>query len=368
MIPRFTRIFLCFCAALASPLASAQPAGALGDDFIYRIRQGDTLIHLAGTYTRNEANWSVLQRLNAVDDPYRLIIGRELRIPLAMIPEVPAQTTVVHVSGAASMDGQPLRTGMPVAEGSTITTSSNGFVTLQLADGTKVTLPQDGATHLERLRQFEGNALTDSILRVQRGVVDSNVAPAGQGVGRFEVRTPVAVTGVRGTRFRVQAGARGARSEVIEGSVRLQPHARDSAPGRPVAVSTGYGASIGADGVLSGIRPLLPAPQVGAPQRAGSGQWTAPVTAVPGAVAYLVQVSRDAEGLELTSSRRFDSTDIRFAAPGAGTYYVAVRAIDAAGLEGRDGRLTFEGANVLMTVSGLPVSLSDGGVVTLADY
>src|SRR3546814_3121055 len=95
----------------------------------------------------------------------------------------------------------------------------------------------DGATHLERLRQFEGNSLTDSILRVQRGVVDSNVAPAGQGVGRFEVRTPVAVTGVRGTRFRVQAGAQGARSEVIEGSVRLQPHARDSAPGRPVAVS-----------------------------------------------------------------------------------------------------------------------------------
>src|SRR3546814_17702103 len=74
----------------------------------------------------------------------------------------------------------------------------------------------DGATHLERLRQFEGNALTDSILRVQRGVVDSNVAPAGQGVGRFEVRTPVAVTGVRGTRFRVPARAQGARSERSE--------------------------------------------------------------------------------------------------------------------------------------------------------
>src|SRR3546814_10777894 len=48
------------------------------------------------------------------------------------------------------MDGAPLRAGMPVAEGSTITTSANGFVTLQLADGTKVTLPQDGTTHLER--------------------------------------------------------------------------------------------------------------------------------------------------------------------------------------------------------------------------
>src|SRR3546814_9380888 len=97
------------------------------------------------------ANWSTLQRLNAIDDPYRLMIGLEVHIPLALIPEVKAPTTTVHVSGAASVDGAPLRAGMPVAEGSTIITSANGFVTLQLADGTKVTLPQNGTTHLERL-------------------------------------------------------------------------------------------------------------------------------------------------------------------------------------------------------------------------
>ncbi|HYG42384.1 MAG TPA: FecR domain-containing protein, partial [Bordetella sp.] len=200
------------------------------------------------------------------------------------------------------------------------------------------------------------------------GTLDSHVAPSGQGVGRFEVRTPVAVTGVRGTRFRVQAGAHGARSEVIDGSVRLQPHAPNHSAGRVVAVPTGFGAAVGADGVLSGVRPLLPAPQLGAPQRAGSGQWTTAVSPVPGAVAYQVQVSRDAEGLELTSSSQFNTPDIRFAAPGGGTYYVAVRAIDAVGLHGRDAHLTFEGASVLMTVSGLPVALSDGGAVMLADY
>jgi len=178
----------------------------------------------------------------------------------------------------------------------------------------------------------------------------------------------VAVTGVRGTRFRVQASNQGARSEVLEGSVRLQPHGRGDAPGKPVAVSTGYGAAISADGVLGSVRPLLPAPQLGTPQRAGSGQWTASVAPLPGAVAYQVQVSRDEEGLELTSSKRFDTTDIRFSAPGAGTYYVTVRAIDAAGLGGRDARLTFEGANALITQSGLPVTLADGGVVTLTDY
>lgn len=365
---RSMRISLFLCAVVASPLVSAQPAGALGDDFIYRIRQGDTLIGLATLYTHNEANWARLQAHNSVDDAYRLVIGSELRIPFSMIPEVPAQTVVAHVSGGAQMNGAPVRAGMPVAEGATITTATHGFVTLLLADGTKVTLPQQGSTHLERLRQFDGSALTDSIFRVQSGVVDSHVAPEGQGVGRFEVRTPVAVTGVRGTRFRVQAGDQGARSEVLEGSVRLQPHARGNAPGRPVAVATGYGAAINANGVLDGVRPLLPAPQLGAPQRAGSGQWTATVSPLPGAVAYQVQVSRDEQGLELTSSQRFDTSDIRFSAPGAGTYYVAVRAIDASGLGGRDARLTFEGANALMTQSGLPVTLADGSVVVLTDY
>ena len=59
------------------------------------------------------------------------------------------------------------------------------------------------------MRQFEGTGLTDSVVRVQRGSVESSVAPEGQGVGR-EIRTPVAVTGVRGTRFRVQSGSGGA--------------------------------------------------------------------------------------------------------------------------------------------------------------
>lgn len=364
MIWRFIRLLATWNALAISPLALAQPAGALGDDFVYHIRSGDTLIDLANLYTRNSANWTILQRHNAVGDPQRLVIGSELRIPFALIPEIPAPTTAMHVSGQAQVDGVPLRAGMSINEGATVTTASDGFVTLQLSDGTKITLPRGSATQLERLRQFEGAALTDSILHVEQGEVDSHVAPSGQGVGRFEIRTPVAVMGVRGTRFRVQTANQGARSEVLEGSVRVKT---SSASSQPVALSSGYGAAIGANGALN-VQPLLPAPQLGAAQRAGSGQWTAPFSPVPGAVAYLVQVSRDPEGLELTSSKQFDSVDIRFAARRPGTHYVAVRAVDAAGLGGRDAYLAFEGANALMSASDLPIMLSDGGVVTLTDY
>ncbi|WP_063589482.1 FecR domain-containing protein [Achromobacter ruhlandii] len=352
---------------LATP-SHSQPAGALGENFIYRVRPGDTLIDIASTYTRNQANWNPLQTLNNVTTPERLPIGLELRIPLSMIPERAAQARVVHVSGQANLDGQALKPGANVAEGSKVVTAPNGFVTLELADGSKLTLPADGSVELTRLRQFEGTNLTDSVIHVERGSVESSVAPAGQGVGRFEVRTPVAVTGVRGTRFRVQSGSHGVHSEVLEGSVRLQPHAPAAAPARPVAVAKGYGAAVGADGNVAGVRPLLAAPQLAEPVRAGGGVWTSTFAPVPGAQGYLVRVARDAEGTQPVSSTRFPSPDIRFSAPGAGTFYVSVRAIDELGLGGEDAMATFIGVSQLMTSSGLGVATGSGGFVTLTEY
>ena len=303
-----------FSSLLLGAVAHGQPAGSLGEDFIYRVRAGDTLINIANTYTRNSANWNPLQSLNKIVAPEQLPIGLELHIPLSMIPVRPAEARVVHISGQASAAGKTLAPGASLPEGSTVVTAPNGFVTLELADGSKLTLPADGSVELSRMRQFEGTGLTDSVVRVQRGSVESSVAPEGQGVGRFEIRTPVAVTGVRGTRFRVQSGSGGVHSEVLEGSVRLQPHAPGATPAKPVAVARGFGAAVGADGTVAGLRQLLPAPQLAAPTRAG-GQWTSAFEPVPGAKSYLVRVSRDADGAQPVSSALFASNDIRFRAP-----------------------------------------------------
>lgn len=367
MTRRLIRLFAAASAIALSPLVIAQPAGASGDDFIHRIQPGDTLSKLSSLYTRNSANWATLQRHNTISDPQRLNIGFPLRIPFTLIPEIMAPTTAIHVQGQAEVDGAPLATGMPLTEGMTITTSADGFVTLQLSDGTKLTLPRGGSAQLERLRQFEGIGLTDSIVRIDKGEVESDVAPTGQGVGRFEIRTPQAVMGVRGTRFRVSASEQGSRSEILEGRVDLRPHSGPHSAGQPVSLDAGYGAAISPDGTLV-VQALLPAPQLGPAQRTGAGQWTAQVTPVAGAVAYLVQVSRDAEGLKPVSSQQFNDVNIRFSARRPGTHYVSVRAVDAAGLGGRDAYLAFEGASVLMSDSGQPLMLSDGSAVTLADY
>lgn len=355
------------CASLlalagAAP-ALAQPIGADGDDFLYRVTQGDTLLDLAGRYTATPQNWPTLQQLNNVADTLALPIGQTLRIPFSMIPEVPASASVVHASGQVMVDGRPVKEGEQLPEGSTLTTAPGSFVALQLADGSTLTVPGNSSIAIERLQTFEGTGLTDTILSVENGSVESMVAPEKTGVGRFEIRTPVAITGVRGTRLRVHADNTGAQTEVIHGVT----HLGASHSGQAM-LETGQGVVTSDAGVMGSVRNLPAAPQLSEPIRGPQG-WQVDFEPVPGAVAYLVRVADDPQGYRLRSSQRYASAhEVRFSAHGPGTRHVLVRAIDAEGLMGPDASQPFEGQAVLTSSEGLAVATGYGGQVYLTDY
>jgi len=345
--------------------AATQPSGAIDDEFVYRVRQGDTLLGLAEAYTGRASLWSTLQSHNAVADPQRLPVGREIRIPFSLIPERPATLTVRHVTGSAQAGGRALEPDATLDEGQAIVTGPSSSVTLELADGSTLTLPPASRLTLERLRAFQGTGLTDSVIQLEQGSVESAVAPRGEGVGRFEVRTPVTVTGVRGTRLRVHASDTGVRSEVVEGRSRLVVRPPAAAE-QTVQIARNQGAAVSREGTLLGVRPLLPAPKISSLRREG-GQWALAFEPVEGAVAYLVRVASDPEGAMLASSARVTQPAARLSAPGAGTYYVVVRAEDAIGLGGADASLAFEGAPALISSSGLTVGLGSGGSVLLGN-
>ena len=355
-------LFVFACAQLFSPAALAQPAGAQGNDFIYRVAQNDTLIQLAERFTNNSQLWQTLQALNAVEDPLRLPIGKEIRIPFRLIPEQPAQATVTHITGTVRNGEQSLAAGDLISEGDTITSEANGFATLTLTDGSTLTIPPQSSLSLDRLRVFKGTGLTDTISNLKQGSLESHVAPQNTGVGRFEIRSPVSVTGVRGTQLRVHASEQGAHSEVLEGVAGLS--SQQSAPAR---LKAGQGALVDQGGTLQGVRPLLPAPALSVPERGNAG-WVVSFPPVPGADSYLVRVARDPEGVQLVSSQRFDTPSVSFRAPGSGTFYVLVRGIDAQGLNGMDAIQPFLGQATLQTSDGSSVSTSFDLLVTLNDY
>jgi len=354
--------------ALAIPCAHSQPAGALGEDFIHVVQAGDTLSTLAQRYTGDASNWQPLQTHNGVADPTRLPVAMELHIPLALIPEQAASARVVHVQGRAEVDGRLAQPDMAVAEGMRLRTYTDSFLSLELADGSTVTIPAGSDVSVERLRQFRAVPLTDSVLHIRAGTVDARVAPAGQGVGRFEIRAPVAVTGVRGTRLRVRTQSDGVTSQVMEGHLRVQPHAPGALADQPVVVASGYGAVVRGDGSLAGVRPLLPAPRLDTPRRSG-GTWHVAFAPVAGAAAYELDISTDPQALRVVSSRRIEGPQqAGFAAPGAGRYYVTVRAVDDQGLTGHHATRPFTGTLALMSSDGQPVAAGYGATIMLTLY
>lgn len=312
----------------------AGPAGSQGGDFLYDVEPGDTLIGLAARYMQRPDDWRLLQTRNRVADPYRLVPGSRIRMPLSRIPVAPATARVVFVRGQVRADGRPVQVGQALAESSRVDTGADGAITLELPDTTRVALPADTSMAVRRMRSFARSGLTDTVIGVDRGAVDSRVAPRGGGVGRYEIRTPVMVTGVRGTRYRVAVDRTGSRSEVAEGLVGV------GALSMSRDVAAGFGVGVSARGQLGKPVALLPAPEVAAVaqpvmSRSLAVQWQA----VAGAASYRIAVARDAALTEWVSAAEVAGPAATLDDLPDGELYVVVNALAADGMTGHAGVL-----------------------------
>ena len=303
----------------------AQPSGADGSEFLYRVQQGDTLISLADRYMDSVEGWRLLQLRNHVADPYHLKPGSVLRIPFDRIPVVPATAQVVFARDATTGGSKPLQAGMKLAEDAQIDTGDKGAVTLAFDDGTRVTVPPGSHVTLSRVRAFARAGLIDVRMHVKQGEAESTVSPKKRGVGRYEISTPALVTGVRGTRFRVQASESASTSSVLEGEVAAM------AGHQSQAVKAGFGVQA-ADGRIK--RAALPAtPKLNAmPELVQTPCWRATWEPVKGAVSYRAAVARDAALTELSAYQLSKTPGATLCGDEDGDYTLVVQSVDALGL------------------------------------
>ncbi len=356
--------FFPFLAALLAFLlpmggAHAQATGARGENFIYRVQAGDILLTLSKRFTSNEENWKQIRQLNGIVDQYRIPIGFQLKIPFSLIDEKPATATVTHLGGTAYLNGLPLnQVGTAVTEGMTITTAPNSHVTLTLPDRSKVLVPADSAVTAQRLRAFSGTDYIDSIFKIDQGGLDSHVNPDGNGVGRFEIRTPVSITGVRGTILRtgVMSG-KGAYSAIIKG----QADFSQSSDTPITELRNNQGIATDASGQAQGARALLPAPVLTPPNTAAN-DYTLRFAPVAGASAYQVVIADDREGYDVLWSTRITGTQVTLPRIRNGNVFVLVRSVDEHALSGKDAVLAMQlRQNTIDDGSGSPIRIGDDG-------
>ena len=321
-------------------LTAAVGAGASDVEVIYSTRAGDTLIGLEKRFLTAPFGWKGLQSRNHISDPARMPVGSQLRIPEAWLRVEPRSARVLAVQGDVTVDGRRLAVDETLPGGSRLSTGDGAFVTLLMPDDSRLTVQPGSLARLDKVQGFRGFEGQDTRVYLERGRVETTVTSQRGPAARYQVRTPTAVVGVRGTAFRVgsDSAAGTAQAEVTGGEVRMSP----PGTGPATALPAGFGAVARAGAAIPAPRPLLRAPQLDAmPAVLERVAMQFPFAAVKGAVRYRAQLARDEAFNDVVMDGVFDASPARFTGLADGDYWLRVRAIDDAGLEGYDAARAF---------------------------
>lgn len=332
-----TLISLCATSFAAKSSNTGAPGSIVltPPDVTYFALKGDTLSEISQKYTLTSRNWPILGKRNHIGNDRTIPVGTAIHIPVELLPEDLSEAKVVALAGSATVSfanesESALQLGASVKEGAQITTSKNGFVTLVLSDDSRVSIPSSSQVRLSKLRvlRFVNSPRTE--INLTQGRVESKVTPLESNKGRFEVRSPLAVAGVRGTHFRVGVSTQGIANEVLEGGVAVGTLAKPNS----VVLPKGTGNIITEKSVGKAIQ-LLPPPVLSDGQQLQEKP-TVQINGFSsaGATAYRAQITSDAAAQNVLMETVNPNNRFKFDGLPDGAYFVRVAAIDQNGLEG----------------------------------
>lgn len=336
------------CAWLFMLCARSVCAAASADaDVIHILKKGESIWTVSRAYLAQPERWRELQRYNGVRRDRIMPPGTAVRVPVRWLKRIELTVEVLRVSGNAqwSRPGaggtQTLSTGARLRHGDRVYTETQSYVTLRLPEGSIVQISQGSELEL-RAEQYLGTDITEVSFQVERGRVETQVTPRATPSSQFEIRTPAAQLGVRGTRFRVALSADRKRStvEVEEGMVAARNHTLQTAG--TVDLQAGFGTIVN-----EGQAPLPPVPLLPAADLRGAvglelgTEIEQTFEAVAGAAAYRVQLASDAGFQQVLTESLSPAPRYRYSMLPAGRYHLRVRAVDVNGIEGLDSRISF---------------------------
>ncbi len=311
----------------------------LAEDWIYTVRPGDNLWNLAEQHLTSFKYVRQLQQLNGVQDPYHLPPGKKIRIPLAWVTRQSASARIVSIHGEVTVKRGATRRNLQAAPdlqlfvGDEIQSAADSFAIIEFADDSRLRVQENSGIRLNDLKVFGDLGLIRTMVELQYGRAENIVPKNSRTDSRFSIKTPSAISSVRGTEFRVgvlQEGAATA-SEVLAGALQV------SAEEQAVNVDKGFGSV-----TLQGRPPSPPIKLLSPPDLSTTPvlfeqlPLIIPVQAVTGAQTYRAQIATDAEFRHLLTEFTTTTPPFREGDLPDGAYWLRVRAIDASGLEGYD--------------------------------
>jgi hypothetical protein len=299
----------------------------------YSVKPRDNLYTIAGQFFVSRDALVEVSKTNHLKRPALLPNGLVLQIPVRLLKTAQIEAVLGAYRGGVTLASgglpAPVTVGQALREGMVISTAGNAFARIDLPDGSRVAIPSQSRLRITSLRRI---LLTGGVVRVftvEAGRSESTVTPMTSSADSYVVRTPVSVSAVRGTDFRVgySPDDKTASTGVVEGSVAFD------AAGGSTLVPAKFGVSTGSGSLTAA--PLLTAPKLQHSGRTQDGpRLVFDLDPVPGAKSYRAQLANDGGFLDLFTETTATASHIEFDGLPDGTYFIRLTAMDSAGLEG----------------------------------
>lgn len=187
------------------------------------VKNGTNLIHLAREYCHQQSDWKTIAHINGLKPPYLIIEQTTLKVPLSLLKYKKLTATLATMRGDVSIvdtNGDITRTnkGAILTSGQTLITGEDAYAHIIFPDYRYLRIePNSKLTFNYLISLVDQTVKIDFTLHTGR--IFNKIKQRLQPNDSHQIRTPIAITGVRGTEYRIKTVDQGNSFETLTGKV-----------------------------------------------------------------------------------------------------------------------------------------------------
>lgn len=207
------------------------------------VQAGTNLIRIARQYCNKPADWKTIAGINNLSSPYIIYTDATLQVPLTILRAKKVSAKVISIKGSPLVltrenKSLKLHKGDAVLPGQTVITRNDEYVHLVYPDNKHSRIGPESKMLLVYLMRLADNNLQAEFF-LDRGKITNSIERKLRPNEHFRTRTPMAITGIRGTQFRLKVEDNETNIvETLKGRVAL------SAAGKKILLSKGQGSMV----------------------------------------------------------------------------------------------------------------------------
>ena len=187
------------------------------------VTSGTNLIHLAREYCHQKSDWKTIAKINRLKSPYLIREQTTLKVPLSLLKYTKLTATLATIRGDVHLvdthgNKTPATKGATLSSSQTVVTEEDAYAHIIFPDHRYLNIEPDSKVTFNYLI-----SLVDDTVKIDftlhKGRIFNKIKQRLQSNDSHQIHTPIAITGVRGTEYRIKSGGQESLFETLTGKV-----------------------------------------------------------------------------------------------------------------------------------------------------